>query len=262
MSGGSWANSLAAPNPWPGAGSLLGKLRHGWGKLLAGWGKWGGGTERRQLRCAARECRPGGRPPGSCRGWVGGSGGGTLPWGPRCLDRGSAAPGGHSSRSGQPWWPLALGFTGASPKRGVCRGAAWPRAGGLSLVPPPSQGCDPHRAGGPGRKRLPAGLHAGYKSGPESLSGMRWHPARFPRQPRCRKYTRSWWWLPQRWAGCHVAGGHSPAPRCAGKGPRHGVAGVPWGCGGSVGQWSWALVPIAGSHCPRLPLMCRSLRPR
>lgn len=193
----------------------------------------------------------------------------------RCPGVPGALAGAQRPRGAQPSLGAALAATGAQlhrsqPKAGGCaEGRAAPRWGSeRSLVPPPSRGRDPHRAGGPGRKRLPAGLRAGYKSGPESLSGMRWHPARFPRRPRCRKYTRSWWWLPQRWAGCHIAGGHSPAPRCASTGPRHGVAGALWDSRGSMGQRGLrgAAEPGAGDHrhsrCPRLPLMCLGLRPR
>lgn len=114
---------------------------------------------------------------------------------------------GRSPRSGQFWRPLVLGFTGASP---MLRGAWGPPARlghtapwwGSWQSPPRLRHPLPGAAtragqGEAGRKRLPAGLDAGYKGGPESPSGMRWRPARFPRRPRLRKYTRSWWRLPQ-----------------------------------------------------------------
>lgn len=84
---------------------------------------------------------------------------------------------------------------------------------------------------------------------------MRWLPARFPRRPRCRKYTRRWWRLPQRWAGCHAAGGARPRTQvCRHRTPTRGG-------GSTVGRRSWALAgtkgSCPGSRCPRLPLMCR-----
>lgn len=168
---------------------------------------------------------------------------------------------GHSPRLEQPWLGGRLHLASLEPAQshgahgGVCMAPCW-GSEQSPLPPAPRPGPRPMQGRGrPGRKRLPAGLEAGYKGGPESLSGMRWRLSRFPRQPRCRKYTRSWWRLPQRWAGCHAAGGAQPRTQVC----RHGTP--VRGGGSTVGRRSWALAgtkgSCPGSFCPRLPLMCR-----
>lgn len=153
------ACSPAAPRrprgkPWPGAPCLVGKLRHGWGKPPAGWGRVGTGHGNLTVVLCLEPPR---EPLGSCRGR----------WGRRVA---LGVPGALAGAqcSGRPWRPL--GSAGGGPEPWGAGGGAWPRAGGSSKPPPPppGRGRDPPGQGEPGEEALPAGLHAGYKGGPES----------------------------------------------------------------------------------------------
>lgn len=242
----------SAANPWPGAGSLLGKLRHGWGKPLVGWGErgWDAGVP----DPAAAPCCSGMpplwvSPPGELPGSGEGQWGRRVALGSQVPWQGSAAPG--AAGAALAWGSLGgrSHFTSLEPAQshGAHGGGHTAPCWGSERSPlplSPRLGRQPMRGRGrPGRKRLPAGLDAGYKGGPESLSRMRWHPSRFPRRPRCRKYTRSWWRLPQRWAGCHAAGGAQPQTQVCRRGT------PAWGGGSTVGWRSWALAGTKGS-CP------------
>lgn len=245
-------------------GFSLGETEAQMGKATFQLGRAGvGHGHPRPCRCTVLQCPPS---PGSCwgvrRGAVGAA---RRPGVPGAL-AGARRPRGLRA---QP----SLGAASAAahawlrwsrPKAaGTAEGSARPRAGGprkiLSHRSPRQPGPRPlWGRGSLGRKRLPAGLDAGYKGGPESPSGMRWLPSRFPRRPRCRKYTQSWWRLPQRWAGCHAVGkggGAQPQTQVC----QHGT--LAQGGGSTVGRWSWALAgtkgSCPGSRCPRLPLMFR-----
>lgn len=157
------ACSPAAPRrprgkPWPGAPCLVGKLRHGWGKPQAGWGRVGTGHGNLMVVLCLE---PPGEPLGRCRGQAGGGGGGALPWGSQVPWQGLSArggPGGHLALLGVAQSPGGPGVV-----RGLVLGVP-----ANPPPPPPGRGRDPPGQGEPGEEALPAGLHAGYKGGPES----------------------------------------------------------------------------------------------
>lgn len=202
------AAPASAANPWPRGGCSPGETEAPVGKA---------GTGRRSLALPPEHLGVLWVPPPGTGSFAPGSyGAGSGAAGAACPPRGSQVPWQGSGTPGAAGAALARGSFGgrwrlASPEPaqrcGVHGGhrLGWgtrPRGGGPGKAPPrlchPLPGAATHAGQGEaGRKRLPAGLDAGYKGGPESPSGMRWRPARFPRRPRLRKYTRSWWRLPQ-----------------------------------------------------------------
>lgn len=170
---------------------------------------------------------PPGSPPGAAGVRQGTVGAARCPGGPRCFGRGLVPRGhGHGPRSGRPWWPLALGSAGGGPKPWGARGGAWPRAGGSGKAPShrlPARAMTRAGQGELGEEAAASWARRRLQRWPREPSGMRWHSSRFPRRPWCRKYTRSWWRLPQRWAGCHaVEGGTTPDPGVPARDPGAG----------------------------------------
>lgn len=194
---------------------------------------------------------PRGAPPGAAGVRQGTVGAVHCPGGPRCFGRGSVPRGhGHGPRLGRPWRPLALGSAGGGPKPWGARGGAWPRAGGSGKAPShrlPARAMTHAGQGELGEEAAASWARRRLQRRPREPSGMRWHSSRFPRRPWCRKYTRSWWRLPQRWAGCHaVEGGTTPDPGVPARDP-------------GAGRWELRGVvePGAGRDqrlLPRLPL--------
>lgn len=254
------ASSPGAPRqprgkPWPRARSLVGRLRHGWGKPLAGWGEWerdmGISDPAAVLGDSTAVEEPPGEPPGSCRSQAGDGGGGALPWGSQVLWQGLGAP--------WPWARPSLGAALAATRTRLCwrwpkavggQRGAWPRAGGSGKAPShrlPARAMTHAGQGELGEEAAASWARCRLQRRPREPSGMRWHSSRFPRRPWCRKYTRSWWRLPQRWARCHaVEGGTTPDPGVPARDP-------------GAGRWELRGVvePGAGRDqrlLPRLPL--------
>lgn len=208
----------SAANPWPGVGSLVGKLRHGLGgKPLGGWGEqgWDIGTADPAVCCS-----------GALLLWVtplgaaGAMGQRVVPRGCGCL---RAADASVTARVWLLWSrPKAAGrmdgATGAvlgarakPPPRGTTR-AGQGEAGRRRWQPSPTPATEAAQGARAERGGSCPGSHG--SPGAENTSGAG--------------------------GGCHSAGPgataggvHSPAPRCAGTGPWHGAVGV--ACGGGAG---------------------------
>lgn len=246
------ASSPGAPRrprgkPWPGARSLVGKLRHGWGKATGRLGRVGTGHGNlRPWRCVWRFQPCGGAPRGA-PGELPESGRGR--WGRR-IARGSQVP---RRGLGAPW-PRARPWLGAASEARLCW--RWPTAVGgrrgclarcwgfqqSPLPPPPGRGRDPRGAGG---ARGGSGCQLG--STPATKAAQRAQrnevaPVQVPTaalvqkiHPELVAVATAMGWVPRR------GGGHDPGPRCAGTGPRCRAVGAPRG--GGAGRWQGPKAP-------------------
>lgn len=253
----------SAANPWPGAGSLLGKLRHRWGKPLFSWRErgWDVGIP----DPAAALCCSAPPPREVAGGQARGSGGGTLPWGPRCFGRGSAAPGaaGAALARGGLGGRSRLASLEPAQSRGERGGERTAPCWGseknpLPPLPPPAGATTLVGQGESGEEAAASWARCRLQRRPREPERNEVAPVQVPTaapvqkiHPELVAVATAMGWVPCRGKG---RGAQPQTQVC-----QHGT--LAQGGGSTVGRWSWALAgtkgSCPGSRCPRLPLMFR-----